>query len=536
MFVLVCFCVFMENKLILNVTDSEIDIALLEDSVLMEYTKESRTANCAVGNVYLAKVKKLLPGLNAAFIDMGLEKEGFLHYLDIGANFYTIDRFLKLIISGNGKVPSMSKSEFVKELPKTGLITDVLSVGQIILVQVTKEPISTKGPRVTTEISLAGRSVVLMPFYNKVSVSQKILRNSEKTRLKRAVNSSRPQNYGAIIRTVAEGRDADELKNEFSVLVKRWEETLRRVNKCKGKVPSLVLEEVSRAEAVIRDHFNRNFESIVVNDKDVYEEIKSYVSLIEPSKSDIVKLYDDEIPVFDAYNITKQVKSAFGRVVPFKRGAYLVIDHTEAMHVIDVNSGIRLQKDADSQENSAFEVNMLAVDEVAHQMRLRDMGGIVIIDLIDMHKAEHNQLVYDRMIANLENDSAKHNVLPLTKFGLMQITRQRVRQVTYANTFESCPVCGGSGKIHSSILFTDMLERKAYFVKKVLKCKNVTLFVHPYVYAYMKQGFPSLKTKLRFKYWFRLNILPNQQLEYLQYKFVDKKTGEVDVTEESDFK
>lgn len=524
----------MESKLILNVSPSDIEIALLEDSTLVEYVKESRAATFAVGNIYLAKVKKLLPGLNAAFVEVGYEKEGFLHYLDLGANFRTIDGFLDKMPTGKGRTLSMNKVEFASETPKDGVISNVLKVGQEILVQVTKEPISTKGPRLTTEISIAGRSLVLMPFAKKVNVSQKIVDNKERNRLKKAVNSVRPQNYGAIVRTVAEGKDASELKSEMEALVKRWEEALRRIQKNRKKAPVLIVEEVSRAEAVLRDHFNRGFESIVVNDKDVCEELKAYMALIEPSKASIVKYYDDEAPVFDIYNVTKQLKSSFGRVVPFKKGAYLVIDHTEALHVIDVNSGIRLQKDGGSQENSAFEVNMLAVDEVAHQMRLRDMGGIVIIDLIDMHNQEHKDAVYNRMVELLEGDSAKHNVLPLTKFGLMQITRQRVRPVSYVNTLESCPVCGGSGRIHASILFTDMLERKAEFVFNVLKLKKATLFVHPYVYAYMNQGFPSILLRLKFRYPFKLNVIPDQNFEYLKYKFIDADGEEVDVSEKFD--
>lgn len=524
----------MESKLILNVSPEDIEIALLEDSALVEYAKESRAATFAVGNIYIAKVKKLLPGLNAAFVEMGYEKEGFLHYLDLGANFHTIDDFLDKLPTGRGRTPSMNKVTFTQETPKSGLITNVLKVGQEILVQVTKEPISTKGPRLTAEISIAGRSIVLIPFAKKVNVSQKIVDNKERNRLKKAVNSVKPQNYGAIVRTVAEGKDASELKSEMEVLVRRWEDALRRIQKNRKNSPALILEEVSRAQAVLRDHFNRGFESIVVNDKDVYEELKAYIGLIEPSKTGIVKYYDDEAPIFDVYNITKQLKSSFGRVVPFKKGAYLVIDHTEALHVIDVNSGIRLQKEGGDQENSAFEVNMLAVDEVAHQMRLRDMGGIVIIDLIDMHNQVHKDTVYNRMVELLENDSAKHNVLPLTKFGLMQITRQRVRPVSYVNTLEPCPVCGSVGRIHSSLLFTDMLERKVAFVFETLKLKHATLFVHPYVYAYMKQGFPSILLRLRFRYPFKLKVIPNHNFEYLQYKFIDAEGNEVDVFEKLD--
>lgn len=519
----------MESKLLLNVQKEEIDIALLEDSTLVEYTTEDRTASFAVGNIYVAKVKKLLPGLNAAFVEVGYEKEGFLHYLDLGAYFITIDNFLKRMKQTKGRVPSMSRVEFAPETTKEGVITDHLQVGQTILVQIAKEPISTKGPRLTTEISLAGRSLVLMPFSNKISVSQKIKQTKERNRLRKAVAAVCPKNYGAIIRTASEGRETADLQNELGVLVKRWEQALKSIQKSIDKAPALVVEEVNRAEAVLRDHLNRNYESILINDKSVFDEIKSYIGLIEPSKSDIVKYYEDEVPLFDVYNVTRQLKQSFGRIVSLKKGAYLVIDHTEALHVVDVNSGTRISKGVVDQEENAYETNLLAVDEVAHQMRLRDMGGIVIIDLIDMHDQAHKQLVYERMVEKMAPDKAKHNVLPLSKFGLMQITRQRVRPVTHVNTREACPVCGGSGKVNSSILFTEMLERKTNTVLDVLQLKKVRLYVHPYVYAYFKQGFPSLKLKWSFKFKFVVKILPDANLEYLQYRFVDKDGEPVDV-------
>jgi ribonuclease G len=234
------------------------------------------------------------------------------------------------------------------------------------------------------------------------------------------------------------------------------------------------------------------------------------------------------LPIFDVYNLTKQIKSSFGRIVPFRKGAYLVIEHTEALHVIDVNSGTR-NKSSNVQEENAFEVNMAAVDEIAHQMRLRDMGGIVIIDLIDMRTAEHKQQVYERMCANMKNDSAKHQVLPLTKFGLMQITRQRVRPVTEVETQEVCPTCGGHTKIRSSILFVDWLATKIEMVEKQLKTKRFVLYVHPFVYAYLRQGFWSVLRKWRWKYGFRFRVLPNYDFALLQYKFVDASGNELDV-------
>lgn len=517
----------MESKLILDVTPQQISIALTEDGRLVEFSRESREATFSVGNVYLAKVKKVMPGLNAAFVDVGFEKDAFLHYLDLGLYFSSSQQFLTSVLANRKKQPSMNRVQPTEELPKDGVITDYLVGGKEVLVQVVKEPISTKGPRLTAEISLAGRCLVLLPFGNKVSISQKIHAHEERFRLKKILQAAKPQNYGVIVRTVAEGKSAQELTNELEVLIERWEEALRNIQQSKEN-PLLIIEEIGRAEAILRDHFNPNYDQIVVNDKEVYEAIKSYVKLIEPSRTSIVKYYDDELPIFDVYNLTKQIKSSFGRIVPFRKGAYLVIEHTEALHVIDVNSGTR-NKSSNVQEENAFEVNMAAVDEIAHQMRLRDMGGIVIIDLIDMRTAEHKQQVYERMCANMKNDSAKHQVLPLTKFGLMQITRQRVRPVTEVETQEVCPTCGGHAKIRSSILFVDWLATKIEMVEKQLKTKRFVLYVHPFVYAYLRQGFWSVLRKWRWKYGFRFRVLPNYDFALLQYKFVDASGNELDV-------
>ena len=515
----------MENKLILDVQDSQISIALAEDGRLVEFSKESRVATFSVGNIYLAKVKKIMPGLNSAFIDVGFEKEGFLHYLDLGLNFSTIKEFLSK--NKNSHSLNMKDVKFLDELPKDDVVSSYLKVGDTILVQVIKEPISTKGPRLSTEISIAGRNLVFMPFTNKVSVSTKIKAQGERNRLRKIVAGAKLQNCGAIIRTVAEGKSDDELLAELKSLEKLWNTILGKIQ-AKKETPYLVYEELSRAEAILRDRFNSNFDQIVVNDRAIYEDLHSYITQIEPERADIVKFYDDTLPIFDVYNLTKQIKSSFGKIVPFKKGAYLVIEHTEALHVIDVNSGVR-NKNSKDQEDNAFEVNMAAVEEVARQVRLRDLGGIIIIDLIDMRTAEHKQAVYERMCEVMENDATKHNVLPLSKFGLMQITRQRVRPATVIDTKEQCPTCGGLGSIRYSLLFIDLLKTKIDWVRCQLKYRKFTLFVHPFVYAYMKQGFPSLVFKLRLKYGLFFKILPNQSFSLLEYKFVDKRGEDIDV-------
>ena len=524
----------MTSELIIDVQPKEISIALLEDKSLVEYQSESRSASFSVGNIYVAKVKKLMPGLNACFVDVGYERDAFLHYLDLGTQYSSYEKYLKQVMSDRKKLFPISKATRLPDLKKDGSVQNTLKVGQEVLVQVVKEPISTKGPRLTCELSFAGRYMVLMPFQDKVSVSSKIKKGEERTRLKQLVQSIKPKNFGVIVRTSAEGKRVAELDSEMKILLKRWEDAITTVQKTTER-PKIAFEETSRAVALIRDLFNTTYDGIHVNDETVFNQVKDYVGLIAPDKVDIVKLYNGTVPIFDNFNVTKQVKSAFGKTVNYKRGAYLIIEHTEAMHVVDVNSGNRTKAE-NGQEQNALEVNLGAADELARQLRLRDMGGIIIVDFIDMHLAEDRQMLYERMCKNMQKDRARHNILPLSKFGLMQITRQRVRPAMDVNVEETCPTCFGKGKIKSSILFTDQLESKIDRMVSKIGIKKFNLHVHPYVAAYINQGFLSMKRKWQMKYGMGINVIPNQKLAFLQYEFYDKKGNFIDMKEEIETK
>lgn len=521
----------MKSELIVDVQPSEVSIALLEDSRLVSLQKESRSLAYAVGDIYLAKVKKLMPGLNAAFINVGYEKDAFLHYLDLGSRFTTYAEFVKQLLEDKKKIPNISKINLKAEIDKHGTITDVITPGQELLVQIVKEPISSKGPRLTTEISFTGRYLVLIPFCDKISISQKIKSTEEKTRLRQLVGSIKPKNFGVIVRTSAEGKKVAELNNELQTLIECWEKAIEKAQH--ADVPSLIFEEESRIVGVLRDIFSPTFESIHVNNAEIYEQILKYVTLIAPERKNIVNIYADDQPIFDHFNITRQIKSSFGKTVSFKSGAYIIIEHTEALHVIDVNSGNRA-KATNDQESNALEVNLRAADEIARQLRLRDMGGIIVVDFIDMAKAEHRQALYDHMREVMANDRARHNILPLSKFGLMQITRQRVRPALDLVTTEECPSCFGKGIVQPSLLFTDTLEEKIEYMVKTLKMKNFIVYVHPYVDAYLKKGIISLATKWKFAIGGGFKILPDQSLAYLQYKVIDSKHNEVDIKEEKD--
>ena len=521
----------MKSELVVDVTPTHISTALLEDGRLVVLQQETRNVSFAVGNLYIAKVKKLMPGLNAAFVNVGYEKDAFLHYLDLGSQFNTYSQFLDKALSDTRQVPNISKASTLPDIDKHGTITDVLSLGKKLIVQVAKEPISSKGPRLTTEISFTGRFLVLIPFNNKISVSQKIKSSEEKYRLRQIIESNKPKNFGVIVRTSAEGKKVAELNNELKTLEKCWEDALAKAQTLEA--PSLIYEEESRAVSVIRDIFSPSFENIYVNDAGVYDQIFNYVSLIANNRSDIVKLYANDIPIFDHFNITKQIKTSFGKTVSFKSGAYLIIESTEALHVIDVNSGNR-SKNSDSQESNALDVNLRAADEIARQLRLRDMGGIIVIDFIDMAQSEHRQALYDHMKVAMAGDRARHNILPLSKFGLMQITRQRVRPALDIVTSETCPSCHGKGEVQSPLLFTDVIKDKLDFLVNNLKVKKFKMYVHPFVNAYIKRGLISLYTRWRMEYGFGFKIVPNQSLAYLEYRVFDLKGEEIDIKEEKD--
>lgn len=524
----------MTSELVVDVQPDEVSLALMEDKCLVELQSEGQNQSFSVGNIYLGRIKKLMPGLNACFVDVGYEKDAFLHYLDLGPQFNSLEKYIKQTLSNRKKLTPISKATILPDLQKDGSVTNTLKAGQEVVVQIVKEPISTKGPRLTSEISFAGRFLVLIPFNNKVSVSQKIKSAEERTRLKQLLQSIKPRNVGVIVRTVAQGKRVAELDSELKVLLKHWEDSLKKVQHVQ-KYPTLIYEETSRAVGLLRDIFNPSFENIFVNDSNVYHEIKDYVTLIAPERANIVKLYKGELPIFDNFAITKQIKSSFGKTVSYKRGAYLIIEHTEALHVVDVNSGNRA-KNPNGQEGNALEVNLGAADELARQLRLRDMGGIIVIDFIDMGEAENRQKLFERMCANMQKDRARHNILPLSKFGLMQITRQRVRPAMDVNTTEVCPTCFGKGTIKSSILFTDTLESKIDYLVNKLKIAKFSLHIHPYVAAYINQGIISLKRKWQIKYGFGFKIIPNQKLTFLEYIFYDTKKEEIDMKEEIEIK
>jgi len=505
-------------ELFIRSSSQEIDFALLKDGKLIELNREDEDGNkFAVGDIYLAKIRRIVPGLNAAFVNVGHEKDAFLHYHDLGPNVPTLLNFVRRVSSGRLKDYSLDNFQFNKPIEKHGKINQAIKSNQSILVQIVKEPISTKGPRISSDLSIAGRYIVLVPFSDRISISQKIKSNQERSRLKRLMMSIKPKNFGVIIRTVAEGKKVAELDKDLQGLMDRWNAMCKRLHKAHH--PSKVLSELNRGESMIRDIFNDNFSAIHVDDEALYLEIKNYVQHIAPHKEHIVKLYEARVPLFQKFGIERQIKTSFGKTVSGPKGTYLVIEHTEAMHVIDVNSGNHSNKQS-SQEETALEVNLIAAKEVARQLRLRDMGGIIVVDFIDMGVAANRKALYDTLREEMKDDKAKHKILPPTKFGLIQITRQRVRPELNIKTREVAP--SGSGKeIEAPIV---VIKKLSEDLKRLIEkdFKKISLHTHPFIAAFLTNGFPSIRVKwfLEHRQWVR--IQPRDAYTYLEYQFKDE--------------
>lgn len=514
----------MNFELVVNSKPSGIWIALLREGKLIELHEEKGNTDFAVGDIYLGKVRKVVPNLNASFVNVGYEKDAFLHYLDLGPQFRSLDKFTQDTLKGKQNVADLLYFKPEKDINKDGKIGEVLSSSREVLVQVAKEPISSKGPRLSSEITLAGRYIVLVPFSNKISVSQKIKDRKERDRLRDILKSILPKNFGVIIRTVAEGKKIVEIDNDLKDLLDRWKKM--HTNLKKAKSPARVLGELNRASSLLRDILNENFTKIHVNDPVLHDEMRSYVESIAPEKVNILKAYNGKLDIFEHFGINKQIKILFGKKVPLSSGGYLIIEHTEAMHVVDVNSGNRSAKN-DNQEKNAIAVNLEAAEELARVLRLRDMGGIICVDFIDMHKRENNKLLFEKMKEFMKQDRAKYSLIPPSKFGVVEITRQRVRPVTDIETSEVCPTCEGSGKIQASIMFADEIESALSYLLLDKKEKKVSLHVHPYLASYFKTGFISKRRKWFLKYKKKVKVIADNNMPLLEYKFFDHKNDPI---------
>ncbi len=513
----------MNKELIINSAPTGVEIALLEDKKLVELHQESHDASFTVGDLYLGKVKKLVPGMNAAFVDVGFEKDGFLHYTDLSPYVRSLLKFTALSINEKSEgISDFGKFQTEAEIIKTGKIGEVLNGKPNVLVQILKEPIAAKGPRLSCEISLPGRFVVLTPFNDIVAVSRKIHSSDERKRLQKIVESIRTKNFGVIVRTAAEGKNTAELHEDLNNLINMWQQIQKNLKN--ATAPSKILGETDKTTSILRDLLSADFNRIVVNDKNIYNDARSYIQKVAPDKAEIVTFYQNGSPIFDNFGVTKQVKGSFGKTVNLASGAYLIIEHTEALHVIDVNSGYKSV--STNQEENALQTNLEAAEEIARQLRLRDIGGIIVVDFIDMKLPDNKRRLAEAMEEFMRSDRAKHAILPISKFGLMQITRQRMKPEVNINTMEVCPSCSGTGKVSSTLILEDEIEKNiSYLVMQ--KHKELSIAVHPIMEAYLRKGFPSKRMKWSWKYKQKIKVKANTSYHLTEYHFFDNHEEEI---------
>ena len=508
----------MNKELLIRSSSNNVDFALLKDGKLIEFHKDNDNTKFLVGDIYLAKIRKTMPALNAAFVNVGYKKDAFLHYHDLGPKINTLQNFIKGVSSEKIKNASLKNYKFEEEIDKNGAIGDVLSPNQSVLIQIVKEPISTKGPRVTSELSIAGRFLVLVPFSTRISISQKIEDSKEKDRLKRLVKSIAPKGFGVIIRTVAQGKKVAELDKDLQNLYARWIAMCKKIKNV--NIPGKVMDEMNISSKILRDIFDESFTSILVDDEALHIQIKDYVQKIAPKKESIVKLYKSKIPIFEKFGIERQIKTSFGKNVSMTKGSYLVIEHTEALHVVDVNSGNRRSL-GKNQEESALEVNLIAASEIARQLRLRDMGGIIVVDFIDQNKAENRKKLFNHLKSEMQEDRAKHKILPPSKFGLIQITRQRVKPEMNIKTREENPSNNSGNEVEAPIVLINKISEDIEGLINKGR-NNIYLNIHPFIAAYLEKGYPSVRLNWYFKHKIWIKIVPRDAYKYLEYRFLDE--------------
>jgi len=510
----------LNKELIINAAPQAVEIALLEDKKLVEMHNENANASFGVGDLYLGKVKKLIPGLNAAFIDVGFEKDAFLHYSDLSPYIRSILKFTKLAMNDTSPEGlNFENFQVEPEIVKTGKIAEVLSGKPNILVQILKEPIAAKGPRLSCEISLPGRNVVLTPFNDIIAVSRKIHSSEERKRLQKIIEAVKPKNFGVIVRTAAEGKPAAELHDDLLGLIATWKNIQHNL---KGAVPpTKILAEEGKTNSILRDLLTEDFNKIVVNDKNIYNDTKAYLHRIAPGKLDILSFHNNGSPVFDAYGVTRQVKASFGKTVNLPSGAYLIIEHTEALHVIDVNSGYKSV--GNNQEQNALETNLEAAEEVVQQLKLRNIGGLIVIDFIDMAIAANRQKVFSFFEKILkERDKFQSVVLKISEFGLVQMTRKRSGKTLVQQLTTDCPTCHGSGFIKSYQTESYAILRAIRDELKTISAQKIEIQVNSHIFNYLTSTEYDAILKLENIFKLKITLLSNKDLATDKYK-IEKK-------------
>lgn len=542
----------MNKKILINSTINEVRIAITEDNQLAEYFIDLPDKEKLLGNIYLGKVNRIVQGLNAAFISVGQKQDAFLHFSDIDESLESdveIEDELEEEVSetetlskaadqtkdelstdialrkGNSIKKNIS-SEAVYSTKSSGDIQINIEEGQDILVQVTREAYGTKGVKVTSKVSLPGRYVVFLPFEDWIGVSKKIRSHRERSRLRKLARNTLPKGSGCIIRTAAHGKTDEELKEDWDSLINTWKEVEQKVQL--SKPPALVYQDLHLTSSIIRDLFTKDVNEVLIDSKKLYNDICNYLRKKSPSLLDKVHYYKGKKSLFDEYGVEKDIAKTFRRTVHIKSGASFVVDQTEAMVVIDINSGRSVDKD---QEGTALKTNLEVLKEVARQIRLRDLAGIIIIDFIDMKVPANRKKLYSAMNKELERDRAKTVTYPLTKLGLMQITRQRINQNISEKVSDLCPTCGGTGKITSKSVLLNQIERWLKNFRSKSKEFRLELVVHPDIADYLTQGTLSRLSKIMIKYFIKINIKQSDSMSINQFQFHSLKKQK-DITSE----
>jgi len=514
------------NELIVSNSDDELQIAILDDRRLVEFHREKRNNLFSVGDIFLGKVRQIKPTLNAAFVDIGYNRDAFLHYTDLGPQFQTLNRYVKSVLASRSNITPLSKIQTHDHIHKLGKIDDILKINQVVLVQITKEAISTKGQRLQSQLSIAGEYLILLPFGEDVSVSRKFKSQEERVKLRKFLEGIRPNNVGLIVRTAAEGRDLQKLRDEVTILLEKWDRLVLEI--AEGRTPKKALSEIDRTSSILRDMLSYGFDAIYTDDPEIYDELNEYLARQQPDNQKNLVFRKTKSGLFETFGIEKQIKTGFGKTVNLSNGSYLIIEHTEALHVIDVNSGSQ-RINYDSPEENTLRVNMEAAAEVARQLRLRDMGGIIVIDFIDQRNMDNRRRIYEHLRQMMSHDRAKHTILPMSRFGLIQITRQRVRPEVNIITDEQCPTCNGTGRMQPSVSLIDNIQRNVDYLARKNHTKKIKLLVNPYVAAYLKAGFPSIRQKWLFQYRKWIQVVVNNSLPFTTVRYFDENDEELNL-------
>lgn len=485
----------------------------------MEYHIDRYDQNdFSAGDIYLGRIKKINPGLNAAFVDIGHDKDAFIHYSDLSPSLLSLKKFTQSI-SDSAQPALLNGFELEEHIIKDGKIQDVLEKSDWVITQIMKEAISTKGPRMTCEVTIPGRYVVLAPFTNSVGISKKITDNTERQRLISIIEAVRPKNFGIVVRTNAQNLGDDDIRKDIQSLLDKWESLKNGL--AEPKAPRKLLSEIRKSFSLIRDMLNDSFERVICDNAKLFDELKDYLSEKAPQHSDKLELYRGLRPIFDEFDVTRQVKNSFGKNVTLKSGAYLVVEHTEALHVIDVNSGPKINTTLD-QDTNAFNVNCEAALEIARQMRVRDIGGIIVIDFIDMKSSEYRVKVHQAMEEAMRSDRAKHSLLPISKFGLMEITRQRVRSEINIETTKDTQTT--LAKNDTPEIIYDSIEKEISSLKGYEASGNkYNLIVHPFVAAYLQKGFVPKKWQWYFQSKLLIDIIEDTSLSLSEFYIINKQ-------------